>query len=694
MTTVLTDAHTGRSGGVGELEDGKSPRPLGGKPDRDLQWWVARIAFGLVVAGLVIWSFFEDKIRSTLITVIIAVGASAAIWVGANLLFNQVRDQWSRFNLIVYSIVGFVAGIVLHGNLITIGSGEGFLTWIVGPLVGAAVLGGLGYLLSVTDDPARRRAIAIGGATAIGIVLGLLIRDAYHPEFDALAIVGYTALGAGLGAGISALRKRSPVEGVLTGGAIGWLAGAWGGAELGGGTAATAIIATLVPALAIGARIAMTSNPDYRGRVAIDLKSRAVIFVGPAVAFIAISLIIPAIRTLYLSVLDRESDAFVALENYGAIFTSRSSFDGSNWTNMFTSAPFVIGVVLLVIALFVGISMHRRTGTAVEFGNPTMAPLIVGGLLVAFGVFTALRGTLINNLWWVVTVVFVSTALGLAVAVLADQRRGERIAKSIIFMPMAISLVGASVIWRFMYTARDTSAEQTGVMNALWVGLGRLSTGSGLPTIFAIAAIGLALIGAFVLLARALVRRQYARAVVPGVMVLLVGWLFIRFTGIVGGGVGGFRIADDGTVSGQTIFFVQEGPYNNFWLMFILIWIQTGFAMVILSAAIKAVPTELIEAAKIDGATDSQVFWRVTLPQIGTTIGVVVTTLIVLVMKVYDIVKVVTNGQFDTQVLANEMFQEAFQFGNTGVGAALAMLIFISVVPVMYYNIRRMQREN
>jgi ABC-type sugar transport system permease subunit len=122
--------------------------------------------------------------------------------------------------------------------------------------------------------------------------------------------------------------------------------------------------------------------------------------------------------------------------------------------------------------------------------------------------------------------------------------------------------------------------------------------------------------------------------------------------------------------------------------------IQTGFAMVILSAAIKAVPTELIEAAKIDGATNSQVFWRVTLPQIGTTIGVVVTTLIVLVMKVYDIVKVVTNGQFDTQVLANNMFQQAFQFGNTGVGAALAMLIFISVVPVMYYNIRRMQREN
>ena len=138
---------------------------------------------------------------------------------------------------------------------------------------------------------------------------------------------------------------------------------------------------------------------------------------------------------------------------------------------------------------------------------------------------------------------------------------------------------------------------------------------------------------------------------------------------------------------------MQESPYNNFWLMVILIWIQVGFSMVILSAAIKAVPTELIEAAKIDGATDAQVFWRVTLPQIATTIGVVVTTLIVLVMKVFDIVKVVTNGQFGTQVLANDMFQQAFNNINIGRGRALAMLILLSVLPVMYYNIRRMQKD-
>ena len=184
------------------------------------------------------------------------------------------------------------------------------------------------------------------------------------------------------------------------------------------------------------------------------------------------------------------------------------------------------------------------------------------------------------------------------------------------------------------------------------------------------------------------------RASVPGIATLLSAWFVIRYFGIVGGGVGGFTYNDDGTTSGETIFFVQDGPYNNFWLMVIFIWIQTGFAMVILSAAIKAVPTELIEAAKIDGANDVQVFWRVTLPQIATTIGVIVTTLIVGVMKVYDIVKVTTNGQFGTQVLANQMFAEAFSFGDTGKGSALAILIFLSVLPVMVLNIRRMQRES
>jgi alpha-glucoside transport system permease protein len=332
----------------------------------------------------------------------------------------------------------------------------------------------------------------------------------------------------------------------------------------------------------------------------------------------------------------------------------------------------------------------RRTGRAAEVGGPTVAPLLVGLFLLAFAAFTALRGTIINNLWWVVTVTFASTAMGLAIAVLADNAKGERIAKSLIFMPLAISLVGASVIWRFMYVPRDTTAEQTGVMNAAWVGLGKLSTGSGIPTIVVGALVFLALVGLLMLIARALVRRQFTSLMVPVAGLFLLGWFFLRY--ISSSGVGGVERVD-GVYVARTIGFIQESPYNNFWLMVILIWIQTGFAMVILSAAIKAVPTEYIEAARVDGATPSQIFWRVTLPQISTTIGVVVTTLVVLVMKVFDIVKVVTNGNFGTQVLANDMYANAFQFQNYGRGAALAVLILLSVLPVMILNIRRMQED-
>ena len=673
------------------------------KPNSDIRRRAAslstreRVRIGLgfvVVLGLIYWAFVEPKIRTTVTTVLIAVGASAGLWIGANFLFDLVRPKWLTFSTIVFGIVGAVVGVLLHGNLITIGSGTGFLTWVVGPLAGAAAFGALGLSLARTDDPSRRRQIAIGGSAAIGLVIGLVIRETYQPGLDPLAIAVYTIVCAGLGAGWSRLRNHPPLGGALIGGALGWVLGAWGAASLGEGSPITSVVATLIPALLIGVRLGMSTNPDAVRRARIDNRSRAVIFLGPALTFIAIMLVIPAIRTAYLSLFDRDSEEFLGLENYGSIFTDPASLDLDNWTNMFTSVPFLLGVGILAIAVVIGVVMKRRTGRAVEIGNPTVAPLVFGLLLVAFGAFTAMRGTLINNLWWVVVVTFASTALGLAIAVLADQRGGERIAKSIIFMPMAISLVGASIIWRFVYTARDTSTEQTGVLNALWVGLGRLSTGSGLPTLIVTIFLALTLVGLFMVMARMLVRYGPARAVVPGIAILLVGWFFIRFTGIIGGGVGGFQIRPDGEVVGQTVFFVQETPYNNFWLMVVMIWIQTGFSMVILSAAIKAVPTELIEAAKIDGATTSQVFWRVTLPQIATTIGVVVTTLIVGVMKVYDIVKVMTNGQFGSQVLANQMFQEAFGFTNRGKGAALAILIFLAVLPIMIYNIRRMQREN
>jgi alpha-glucoside transport system permease protein len=200
--------------------------------------------------------------------------------------------------------------------------------------------------------------------------------------------------------------------------------------------------------------------------------------------------------------------------------------------------------------------------------------------------------------------------------VLADRMKGEALAKSLIFLPMAISFVGASVIWRFVYAFQPMGVDQIGLLNAVWVGLG-----------------------------------------------------------------------------GMPLAVLQNQPWNTFFLIMVLIWGQTGFAMVVLSASIKAVPDELIEAARVDGATESQVFWRVILPQIRTTILVVVTTLVILVMKVFDIVKVMTNGEFGTNVIANEMYDQAFIFSQAGRGSALAVVLFISVLPVMIYNVRRVRRE-
>jgi alpha-glucoside transport system permease protein len=162
---------------------------------------------------------------------------------------------------------------------------------------------------------------------------------------------------------------------------------------------------------------------------------------------------------------------------------------------------------------------------------------------------------------------------------------------------------------------------------------------------------------------------------------------------ILGPGLGGY-VRENGVVTPQPVLFIQDVPFNNMWLMVVLIWVQTGFAMVILSAAIKAVPTELTEAAKVDGANESQIFWQITLPQIAPTLGVVVTALFVTVMKVFDIVYAMTNGNFGTQVIANQMWTSAFGQSNLGLGSALAVVLFASVIPIMWINIRRTQRAS
>lgn len=227
------------------------------------------------------------------------------------------------------------------------------------------------------------------------------------------------------------------------------------------------------------------------------------------------------------------------------------------------------------------------------------------------------RQSIFNNLLWLAVVPAACTFMGLVIAVLTDRIWWGNIAKSLIFMPLAISFVGASVIWKFVYDYRGEGQDQIGLLNAIVTWLG------GTPQV----------------------------------------WISLPF-------------------------------WNNFFLMAILIWIQTGFATVILAAALRGIPEDTLEAAVIDGAGPFKMFYRIMVPQIYGTILVVWTTITVLVLKVFDIVLTMTNGQWDTQVLANLMFDWMFRGGGDfGRGAAIAIVIMVAVLPIMIWNIRRANRE-
>ena len=227
------------------------------------------------------------------------------------------------------------------------------------------------------------------------------------------------------------------------------------------------------------------------------------------------------------------------------------------------------------------------------------------------------RQSITNNILWLIVVPAGATFFGLIIAALTDRIWWGNIAKSLIFMPMAISFVGAAVIWKFVYDYRDAASAQIGILNAIVMSLGFEPQ----------------------------------------------AWITLPF-------------------------------WNNFFLMVILIWIQTGFAMVLLSAALRGIPEETIEAAVIDGANPWQIFIKIKVPQIWGTIAVVWTTITILVLKVFDIVLAMTNGQWQTQVLANLMFDWMFRGGGDfGRGAAIAVVIMLMVVPIMIWNIRNAQRE-
>ncbi len=232
-----------------------------------------------------------------------------------------------------------------------------------------------------------------------------------------------------------------------------------------------------------------------------------------------------------------------------------------------------------------------------------------------------------NNLIWLLVAPAVSVVIGLAFAALVDRVKHESLAKSFVFLPLAVSFVGASVIWKFVYAWKPPGQPQIGALNALWVWAGQLFVNLG-----------------------------WVDQVEP------IPWL-------------------------------QVIPLNTFALIAIMVWLQVGFAMVVLSAAIKGVPRELTEAARIDGASELQNFFRVMLPSIRGSILTVFTTIAIAVLKVFDIIFVTTGGNFDTSVVAVRMYQEMFRFRNFGQATTMAVILLIAVIPIMVVNIRNLRRQ-
>lgn len=299
-----------------------------------------------------------------------------------------------------------------------------------------------------------------------------------------------------------------------------------------------------------------------------------------------------------------------------------------------------------------------------------------------------------NNMLWLIVVPAVSTAFGLLVAQLTDRIAWGSIAKSLIFMPMAISFVGASVIFKLIYDARPASQEQIGVMNAIWMqfegGVGSFLFLRVLPAILLLGfalAVGYAV---WVIMQPIINGSRRANRLITGLQILLCALgTYLVVLAI----INVFKVFGVEYNYGQPQTWLTLPFWNNFFLMVVLIWIQTGFAMVILSAALRGISEETIEAAIVDGANPFQVFFRIKVPQIMGTIIVVWTTITLTVLKVFDIVFAMTNGQWQTQVLANYMFDKLFRANDWGVGSAAAIIIMLLVTPILVWNVVNARKE-
>lgn len=299
-----------------------------------------------------------------------------------------------------------------------------------------------------------------------------------------------------------------------------------------------------------------------------------------------------------------------------------------------------------------------------------------------------------NNMLWLIVVPAASTAFGLLAAQLTDRIGWGNIAKSLIFMPMAISFVGASVIWKLIYDTRPVDQAQIGLLNALWLkfegGVGSFLLLRLLPGLLVLSMVLLLLWAAWSLLRPVFggtkggwmtVARLLGAAVALAIGWEMAVWLF------------GIVTIDLAPLYGQPQTWLTLPYWNSFFLMAVLVWIQTGFAMVILSAALRGVPEDTIEAALLDGANPFQIFFQVKVPQIMPTIVVVWTTITIVVLKVFDIVLAMTNGQWETQVLANYMYDKMFRALDWGVGSASAMIIMLLVTPILVWNVYNARKE-
>jgi alpha-glucoside transport system permease protein len=293
---------------------------------------------------------------------------------------------------------------------------------------------------------------------------------------------------------------------------------------------------------------------DFKSRQGAGYLFQLIAFLAPAILLLLVGLVYPIVNTTIAAFLNNRGNRFVGLENFQWVFDPNGPG---------------IRVVL-------------------------------------------------NTIVWVLVVPVVSTVVGLAYAAFIERSRGERFFKVLVFMPMAISFVGASIIWKFVYDARPVEQNQIGLLNQIVVWFG-----------------------------------------------------------------------------GEPVFWLQNEPWNTLFLIIVLIWVQTGFAMVVLSAAIKGVPTEQLEAAELDGTNSWQRFMNVTVPGIRSSLVVVLTTISIASLKVFDIVRTMTAGTNHTSVIANEMYTQfkGFEFGRS---SALAVVLFILVLPIVVYNARQIskQREN